>query len=70
MDDDRAKKEAEDLAARNAVTAGLTDQKTMDQLSSSGKAAKDKRAEARAKREKAAKAKAQEEASGKGSGSG
>ncbi|KAF8866646.1 hypothetical protein BDZ45DRAFT_667895 [Acephala macrosclerotiorum] len=70
MDDDRARKEAEDRAARSAVTAGLADQKTMNQLSSSGKEAKDKRAEARAKREEAAKAKAQEEAGGKASGSG
>jgi hypothetical protein len=68
MDDEHARKKAEDRAARNAVTGGLTDQKTMNQLSSSGKEAKDKRAEARAKREEAAKA--QEEAGGKGSGSG
>jgi hypothetical protein len=68
MDDDRVRKEAEDCAARNAVTVGLADQKIMNQLSFSGKEAKAKRAEASAKREEAAKAKAQEEASGKGSG--
>jgi len=71
MDDDRAAKEAENRAARNAVTMGLTDQKTMNQLLSSGQEAKDKRAEASAKRkESAARAKAQEEASGQVSGSG
>ena len=71
MDDDRATKEAEDRAARNAVTMGLTDQKTMNQLLSSGQEAKDKRAEASAKRKEAAvRAKAQEEASGQGSGNG
>jgi len=70
MDGDRARKEAEDRDGRNAVTMGLTDQKTMKQLSSSGQWAKDKRAEARAKREEAARAKAQEEANQKGSGSG
>lgn len=72
MDDDRARKEAEDRAARNAVAVGLADQKTVNELSSSGKDAKDKRMRSRAKREEeAARAKAQEEeASGRGSGSG
>jgi hypothetical protein len=56
MDDDRA--------AREAVTSGLTDQKTMNQLSSSGENAKDQRMEARAKREEAAGGEAQEQASG------
>jgi hypothetical protein len=73
MDDDRVRIEAEDRAVREAVTLGLTDQKTMNQLSSSGENAKDKRIEARAKREEAARAEAQEQASGdagKGSGGG
>jgi hypothetical protein len=67
MDNDRGKKEAEERALKNTITVGLTDQKTMNQLSSSGKMAQDRRAPGQMKRQEAARAK--EEASGKGSGS-
>ncbi|RFU27181.1 hypothetical protein B7463_g9153, partial [Scytalidium lignicola] len=43
MSDHQASHEIEDRDAKKAVTAGLTDQETIEQLSSTGNAAKDKR---------------------------
>ena len=54
----------------SAVTASLTGQKTMNQMSSSGKAAKDRRAKGKARREQAEKVSNLAEASVQRTGSG
>lgn len=50
MADGRASQDAAEREARNAVTFGLSDQKTMQQLSSSGKSAQDRRKNAARRR--------------------
>ncbi|BCR96229.1 uncharacterized protein AKAW2_21170S [Aspergillus luchuensis] len=50
MADDRASQDTAEREARNAVTLGLSDQKTMQQLSSSGKSAQDRRRQAARRR--------------------
>jgi hypothetical protein len=71
MEDDRARKEAEDSASRNAIAASLTDEE-IKQSTSSGRRAQGKRQQNREDkmRKEEAKEAAQGEANGKVSGSG
>ncbi len=59
MADGRASQEAAEREARNAVTLGVSDQKTMEQLSPSGKSAQDRRRHAAHRRAQNANASSQ-----------